>query len=171
MARETSKAARGRAGPPSTGRRRRADRLFEKALDAHRQGHLGDADRLYRDVLGAEPRHTGALQHLGILAQQRGDADESVRLLSQAAAITPSDPLLQNNLGNALRSQGNGARAISAYRAAVASDAGYVNALYNLAGLLHEQGDARRGSARARRSRARPPYGALRAGRARPPPT
>ena len=123
------------------GSRRRADRLFEKALDAHRQGRIDDADRLYRGVLGAEPRHVGALQHLGILAQQRGDVDESVGLLSQAATITPSDPLLQNNLGNALRSQGNGARAISAYRAAVAGDAGYVNALYNLAGLLHEQGE------------------------------
>ena len=123
------------------GSRRRAGRLFEKALDAHRQGRFDDADRLYRGVLGAEPRHVGALQHLGILAQQRGDVDESVGLLSQAATITPSDPLLQNNLGNALRSQGNGARAISAYRAAVASDAGYANALYNLAGLLQEQGE------------------------------
>ena len=111
------------------GSRRRADRLFEQALDAHRQGRIGDAEGLYRDTLTAEPGHVGALQHLGILAQQRGDVDESVRLLSQAATIVPSDPMLQNNLGNALRSQGDSARAIGAYRAAVASDAGYVNAL------------------------------------------
>jgi tetratricopeptide (TPR) repeat protein len=141
MARKTSKTARRGAGSAGVGRRRRADRLFETALDAHRQGRIGDADRLYQDVLGAEPDHTGALQHLGILAQQRGDADESVRLLARAATIMPSDPLLQNNLGNALRSRGDHARAISAYRAAVASDAGYVNALYNLAGLLQEQGE------------------------------
>jgi tetratricopeptide (TPR) repeat protein len=63
----------------------------------------------------------------------------TICLLRQAATITPSDPLLQNNLGNALRSQGDHVQAISAYRAAVASDDGYVNALYNLAGLLQEQ--------------------------------
>ena len=121
------------------GSRRRAERLFAKALDVHRQGRIGDAEGLYRDVLEAEPRHAGALQHLGILAQQRGDIVESVELFGQAAAITPADPLLQNNLGNALRQQGDSVRAISAYRAAVASDAGYVNALYNLASLLEEQ--------------------------------
>jgi tetratricopeptide (TPR) repeat protein len=120
------------------GRRRRAERLFDEALEAHRRGRIDDAGRLYRDVLGANPRHAGALQHLGILAQQRGDVDESVCLLRQAATITPSDPLLQNNLGNALRSQGDHVQAISAYRAAVASDDGYVNALYNLAGLLQD---------------------------------
>ena len=121
MARKTSRAARRGSGSAGAGRRRRANHLFETALDAHRQGRIGDAERLYQDVLGAEPDHTGALQHLGILAQQRGDLDESVRLLSRAAAITPSDPLLQNNLGNALRSRGDHAQAISAYRAAVAS--------------------------------------------------
>ncbi|GMQ95684.1 MAG: hypothetical protein BMS9Abin14_134 [Gammaproteobacteria bacterium] len=131
--------------------RRRADRLFERALGAHREGRIGDAEGLYRDTLTAEPRHVGALQHLGILAQQRGDIDESVRLLSQAASIVPSDPMLQNNLGNALRTQGNSARAIGAYRAAVASDAGYVNALYNLAGLLQEQGEGAESEACYRR--------------------
>jgi len=127
------------------------DRLFEQALDAHRQGRIGDADGLYRDTLTADPRHVGALQHSGILAQQRGDVDESVRLLSRAAAITPSDPMLQNNLGNALRSQGSSALAIGAYRAAVANDAGYVNALYNLAGLLYEQGQGTESEACYRR--------------------
>ena len=73
------------------GDRRRAQRLFQEALDAHRQGRIPDAERRYRDVLAAAPRHVGALQHLGILAQQRGDMDESVRLLTQAATIAPSD--------------------------------------------------------------------------------
>lgn len=136
-----SSGARKRAGAATTGSRRRADQLFAQALDAHRQGRTGDAGGLYRNVLEAEPRHVGALQHLGILAQQRGDIGESVTLLDQAAAITPGDPLLQNNLGNALRQQGESTRAVSAYRAAVAIDAGYVNALYNLAGLLQDQGD------------------------------
>jgi len=150
MARNKSKPVRGHAGA-SGAAKRRAHRLFEEALNAHRQGRIDDARRLYRDVLGAEAGHAGALQHLGILAQQSGDTEESVRLLSQAATIAPSDPLLQNNLGNALRSQGDVAGAISAYRAAVASDAGYVNALYNLAGLLQDQGDGAESEACYRR--------------------
>jgi tetratricopeptide (TPR) repeat protein len=150
MARNKSKAVRRRAGASGAGKRR-AHRAFEEALGAHRQGRIDDARRLYQEVLGAEPGHTGALQHLGILAQQGGDMDDAVRLLSRAADLAPADPLLQNNLGNALRSQGDMARAIRAYRAAVASDAGYVNALYNLAGLLEEQGDAAESEACYRR--------------------
>ncbi len=140
MARRRLRTSTERAGRASLGQRRHAERRFEQALEAHRQGRIADAEKLYREVLEFDQRHAGAFQHLGILAQQRGDFDESVRLLAKAVAITPTDPLLQNNLGNALRSQGNDTEAISAYRAAVASDAGYVNALYNLAGLLHERG-------------------------------
>jgi len=112
---------------------------FEQALDAHRQGRIAEAENLYREVIATDARHTGALQHLGILAQQRGDFDESVRLLARAAEIAPADPLLQNNFGNVLRSRGDYTEAIAAYRAAVASDTGYVNALYNLADLLRER--------------------------------
>jgi tetratricopeptide (TPR) repeat protein len=141
MARKSSEQASGRRQTSGASHAPAPERLFEDALNAHRQGRVDAAYGLYQDVLSAEPQHAGALQHLGILAQQRGDVDESVRLLSQAAAISPSDPLLQNNLGNARRSQGDLAGAVGAYRAAVASDAGYVNALYNLAGLLQEQGE------------------------------
>ena len=94
MARKSPRAARARAGAPGKGDGRRAQRRFQEALDAHRQGRIGDAERLYRDVLGAEPRHVGALQHLGILAQQRGEVDESVRLLMQAWPVIDTGRLV-----------------------------------------------------------------------------
>ena len=140
-ARKSRGASGGRRPNPGAGRKRRGVKLFEQALKAHRDGRIADAESAYREVLAVDPQHAGALHHLGILAQQRGDVGASVRLLGQAVGIDPSDPLLQNNFGNALRSMGNDVAALEAYRAAVASDEGYVNALYNLADLLQERGE------------------------------
>ena len=47
---------------PSSGQSNR-QQLLERAIGAHQQGRLGEAERLYSEILAAEPEHFDA-QHL-----------------------------------------------------------------------------------------------------------
>ena len=65
-----------------------ADTLADAAI-AHRRGDAAKAKRLYRKVLKAQPGHFKALRLSGALAQETGDIDEAIRLLSAAVRHSP----------------------------------------------------------------------------------
>ena len=47
---------------------------LETAISQHQAGRLDQAKRLYSAILSQEPRHAVALNFLGIIAYQQGDA-------------------------------------------------------------------------------------------------
>ena len=53
-------------------------------------GHLQEAERIYRQVLAAAPKHADALHGLGALALQSGRPDAAETLLSQAITLRPA---------------------------------------------------------------------------------
>lgn len=53
---------------------------FDLALLHHQSGRWDEAESVYRLVLGAAPRHFGALHNLGLIAHQRGCRPPGVRL-------------------------------------------------------------------------------------------
>ena len=65
-----------------------ADTLADAAV-AHRSGDAAKAKRLYRKVLKAQPGHFKALRLSGALAQETGEVDEAIRLLSAAVRHSP----------------------------------------------------------------------------------
>jgi tetratricopeptide (TPR) repeat protein len=72
---------------------------IETALQSANQllkaGHFAEAEKLYRQVLGVNPKHGGALRGLGFLAYQVGRFDAALALLEQAVALGPATaPLL-----------------------------------------------------------------------------
>lgn len=67
-----------------------ADTLADAAV-AHRSGDAAKAKRLYRKVLKAQPGHFKALRLSGALAQETGEVDEAIRLLSAAVRHSPPD--------------------------------------------------------------------------------
>jgi Flp pilus assembly protein TadD len=46
---------------------------FNQGLWLHQQGHLADAERIYRQVLQREPANASALHMFGVVALQTGD--------------------------------------------------------------------------------------------------
>ncbi|MGH6660917.1 MAG: tetratricopeptide repeat protein, partial [Rhodospirillales bacterium] len=88
--------------------RRRPDATADvaAALALHRAGRVGDAERLYRQVLEGEPGNAEALHLLGVAALQQGRAEEAVDLIGEAAKRRKQDPQVQNNLGEAYRALG-----------------------------------------------------------------
>lgn len=48
------------------------DQAFRLAVAHHQAGRLSEAEGLYRQILGAQPNHAGALHLLGVIADQVG---------------------------------------------------------------------------------------------------
>ncbi len=55
------------AGPPST------ESILQRALAAHQQGRVVDAERDYREVLALDASNAIATHYLGLATWQRGD--------------------------------------------------------------------------------------------------
>jgi SAM-dependent methyltransferase/Flp pilus assembly protein TadD len=116
--------------------------LFERALVLHRAGNLQSAERAYRDVLMLNPRHAGALSHLGVLAHQVGHSADAVALLRQALDVTRRDPQIHFNLALVLSSTGQDEAALAHNLKALKIKPDYADAHSNMGALLLRNGRA-----------------------------
>src|SRR3569833_1063972 len=131
--------------------------LMGGALRQHQAGRLGDAERLYRQVLQLDPHFADALHLLGVLNHQVGRNDAAVELIGQAIAQNDRMPAYHNNLGNALKALGRLDAAVSSYERALAHKPDYPEAHYNLGVTLQEQGKPDEASESYRRTLALKP--------------
>jgi len=88
---------------------------IDDALRRHEGGDLASAERLYREILEAEPEHPVAMHFLGVIAYQRKDLATALPLLIRAAALRPEEPNFHNNLALALMDAGRTEEAIAAF--------------------------------------------------------
>ena len=79
-----------------------AAQLTQRAIDAHRQGDLDEADRLYTAALASDPAWFDARHMLGAMRIQQGRIDEAIALLSMALSQRPGDPHALFDVGVAL---------------------------------------------------------------------
>jgi protein O-GlcNAc transferase len=93
--------------------------LFSRALAFHQEGKSGQAVKLYRRVLTADPDHFDAHQMLGLLHAAEGDLVEAARALGHAVKLRPRDPQALANLGNVLRAMGQINEALLFYETAL----------------------------------------------------
>lgn len=61
-----------------------------------RLGRLGQAERLLRDVVEAEPRNGRAWNNLGVALLEQGKSGEALRVFETAFALQPSPEILEN---------------------------------------------------------------------------
>ncbi len=114
---------------------------LERAVGIHETGDLTTAERMYREILEAEPEHAAALHMLGVAAIQRSDPHQALELMDRAVRIDASDPLLHCNRGAACRSLGDGPKAMASFRRALDVDPTFAEAHYNLGLVLADMGD------------------------------
>jgi protein O-GlcNAc transferase len=76
---------------------------LQAAINEHQQGHLVEAERLYRQLLAIEPENAEALHLLGYLAMQTGNWQTATDLIGRSLAVNPSQISAHLNLGTALR--------------------------------------------------------------------
>ena len=106
----------------------------------HSSGRLPEAEKIYQQILQADPGHPIALHLLGVIAHQRGKNDVAVDLISKALTIMPEYAEAHNNLGNALKKLGKLDEAIVSYHKALAIAPEYAGAHNNLGNVLQDQG-------------------------------
>ena len=82
------------------------DARFAAARAHDVAGRSGRAEALYRQILGKNGRHPGALHALGLIASKGGHTARAAQLLSKAAAVSPLDAAVHCDLGNVLKALG-----------------------------------------------------------------
>ena len=127
------------------------------AVRLHQSGRVAEAERLYRQILQADPRQCDALHMLGVLAMQSGQNQMAVELIRQAIAINAWIPAFHNNLGNALKGWGRPQEALAAYGQALRCVPDHTGAHYNLAVTLQDMGRAEEAALSYRRTLATQP--------------
>jgi Flp pilus assembly protein TadD len=75
-------------------RSQQIDAFFRQGQQLHMAGRLAEAERVYRQVIAAMPRHADALHALGALALQAGHPDAADALLRQAIGLKPAADFL-----------------------------------------------------------------------------
>jgi predicted TPR repeat methyltransferase len=115
------------------------DGALRMAMSAHQQGKHGEAERRYRAILAAVPRHPDALHYLGVLLHQMGRRDAALVLIERALALAPGYVDARNNLGNVQKELGLAVEAEQSYRAVIAARPGFAPAYSNLGVVLKAQ--------------------------------
>jgi tetratricopeptide (TPR) repeat protein len=93
-----------------------AQEQLQAGLAHHRAGRLGEAEKIYREILSAHPKNGDALFLLGSLAHQAGKIDDAREFLNQAIAVNPNVPDYHLNLGVIMTSQGRLSEAVAAFQ-------------------------------------------------------
>jgi len=65
------------------------DQALQQGVAAHKEGKLQDAERLYRAILQAQPKHPDANHNLGVLAVAVGKPLEAIPLFKLALEANP----------------------------------------------------------------------------------
>ena len=113
---------------------------YALAIRHHQAGQLTEAERLYRDVLAADPKHLGALQYLGIIGLQSGRPALAVESIGKALALNDAMPEYHYHLGYALYQLHRLDDAVAHYQRAIALTPNYADAHLHLGNVLSEQG-------------------------------
>jgi len=71
--------------------------VAKDAIVLHQAGKLDEAERLYREILAADPGNFDAMHCVAVIALQRGNYAEAVRQLDAALQVNPSSAEAFNN--------------------------------------------------------------------------
>ena len=113
---------------------------FNQAMTAHRAGDLSRAEALYKLVLAHDAKQFEAMHMLGIVAGQRGDFREGVRLITDALKIKPNATDGYINLARMQAELKDYAGACASYRKALGLNPNLPLAHNNFSIALRRQG-------------------------------
>jgi predicted O-linked N-acetylglucosamine transferase (SPINDLY family) len=99
------------------------DETFQRALSALQAGNVEDAARLFKSVLGAQPRHVAALNLLGIALTQLGRFAEAETYLRRALREHAGSDATLYNYGIILKALDRPAEALERFSQALAINA------------------------------------------------
>ena len=113
--------------------------MVDQAIEAHKEGRLKEAEKLYQSILKNQPTNLDVNNNLGVLLCTLGRFDEAEVNYRKAIEIKPDYVEAHNNLGNTLKNLGRFDEAEVNYRKAIKIKPDYVKAHKNLGALLKQK--------------------------------
>jgi predicted O-linked N-acetylglucosamine transferase (SPINDLY family) len=110
----------------------RIEQLLSAALQARSAGEIGAAERIYRQIVGLDPAHHGALHNLGVIATITRRLPQAVEWFERAVDSRPGAADTHSNLGAVLKELGDVDRAASHLAEAIRLEPGHAAAHNNL---------------------------------------
>ena len=110
-------------------------------IECQKNGHVRQAEDIYRAILEQVPDHADAMHYLGVVAHQQGRHEEALALIGQSLVLAPNQADWHSNFGIVLKSRARLDEGVEAFRRAIALDPAHVNAYNNLGVLLRARGD------------------------------
>jgi tetratricopeptide (TPR) repeat protein len=92
---------------------------LSRALRQQQAGQLAQAERIYREILQADPQQPEALHLLGVLEHQVGKSEPAIEHIGAAIAAAPAQAAFHASLANVLLAQGWHDRALASCREAL----------------------------------------------------
>ncbi len=89
--------------------------LAQQAVTFHQQGNLAEAEKLYLQILDADPALFGPRYYMGLLRLQQGRNEDAAAYLGEALKVFPQDLGALMNYGMALRAAGRAAEALEQF--------------------------------------------------------
>ena len=114
------------------------DQILEKAITAHQEGKLEEAERLYREILEIEPTQLDANNNLGVLLQSSNRLEEAEKSYKKAIELKPDYAEAHYNLGNIQKNFSRLEEAEKSYKKSIEFKPDYAQAYYNLGSLQKE---------------------------------
>ena len=116
----------------------------QEAQELLRKGLRREAEAAYRQVLETSPDNVEALNILGTMALNRGDAMQALGLLQRAALAAPNDAVTRHRIARAHEAMGNVDSALAEQEQAVRLDPDFNLARLHLGIALENQGQTER---------------------------
>src|SRR5262249_2035516 len=111
-----------------------------RAVAAHQAGNIGEAEFLYKLVLGSDKKNFDALNSLGLIEGQRGNFAQALRYMIAAIRIQPNSVGTLINLGRVQFKLGDHAHAVESYKKALRLAPQHALAHCNFSNILRHQG-------------------------------
>jgi protein O-GlcNAc transferase len=120
--------------------RKRSFELLDKAQALLKEGKLGDAEKVYQELLLKEPQNIEVLHDLGIIAFQQGNHHLAVKYFLNVITIKPDHAVAYNNMGVVSYSLGSLTDAKACYESALKFRPDYAEAYHNIGTVFRDQG-------------------------------
>ncbi|MEH2383013.1 MAG: tetratricopeptide repeat protein [Nostoc sp.] len=114
--------------------------VLQLAVQHHRAKRFTQAEEVYRQIIDINPQQPDALYALGMLAQHRGEYQNSEQFFQAALELQPESAAIHNSLGFTLQQQGKLEEAIAYYEKALNILPDCIEVQMNLGNALHLQG-------------------------------
>ena len=113
--------------------------MVDQAIEAHKEGRLKEAEKLYQSILKNQPTNLDVNNNLGVLLYALGKFDEAEASYRKAIEIKPDYVEAHSNLGSSLQDLGRLDEAEASYRKAIEIKPDYLAAHKNLGILLKQK--------------------------------